>query len=98
MSDLYDTGIDEYNRNHQGHVAKPQLPTKGSNRRLKIYWIGLGSKTDGLHTKKDFLDLMRKQYPENVYYRRKGDKEIPDGQIKKYDIESWMHFAGAKWV
>jgi hypothetical protein len=64
----------------------------------KIYWTGPGSKRDGLHTKKEFIDLMPKSYPEHVYRRMRGDTDIPPGKIKRNDIDGWMAFVNARWV
>lgn len=64
----------------------------------RIYWTGPGSKADGLHTKKEFLRIMYEQYPESVYWRRRGEKEIPPGKIKKRAITEWMAFARATYV
>jgi len=65
----------------------------------KIFWTGIGSKEDGFHTKEEFLKIMRNQYPEVVYWRFKGDPPgIPEGKLKKDDINGWMHFAGANYT
>ena len=99
MDEKYSSGMEEYAREHQGFFVKPGIPeTPSAGRWLKIYWIGLGSKTSGLHTKEEFLHLMSKQYPEHIYRRFKGDKEIPSGLIRKKDLEGWMKFTGAIWV
>lgn len=63
----------------------------------KIYWTGPGSKTDGLHTKQEFLNTMKKTYPEHVYWRMRGDTVVPPGKFKKDDIDGWMAFANARW-
>ena len=67
-------------------------------RHRKILWTGLGSRIDGLHTKKEFLDIMYGQFPESVYCRRRGDREVPPGKIKRVDIEEWMNSVGATWT
>jgi hypothetical protein len=64
----------------------------------KIYWTGPGSKIDGLHTKKEFLEIMPKMYPEHVYRRMRGDRFIPPGRFKLNDIDGWMTFANARWL
>ena len=66
--------------------------------RRKIYYTGIGSKTDGLHTKDEFLQIMYAQFPETRYLRRRGDTVMPNDKIKKGDIDSWMEFAGAKYT
>jgi len=71
---------------------------KKSGRWPQIYWTGIGSKISGIHSKKEFLDIVHKQYPETVYRRFKGDKTIPFGKIKKTDIDSWIEFTGARWI
>jgi hypothetical protein len=52
----------------------------------------------GLHTKKEFLTLMHRQFPEIIYWRMKGDKFVTPGKIKKTDIDGWMSFTRATWV
>ena len=64
----------------------------------KIHWTGEGSNPSGLHTKQEFLQRMRTQYWDHVYRRRRGDKEVPFGNIKRTDIDGWMEFANAKYV
>jgi hypothetical protein len=65
--------------------------------RKYVYYTGIGSHVSGLHTKKDFLQIMRNQFPEMVLWRIKG--QLPDPtKIKKMDIDRWMEFAGAKMV
>jgi len=64
----------------------------------KIYWTGIGAKQTGLHTKTEFLNIMYREYNECLYRRRKGDKEIPPGKIKRSDIRGWMEFANAIYV
>ena len=50
----------------------------GGGRWPKIYWIGPGSKTDGLHTKKEFLNLRLPLETESdlPYYVTKQFQEI----------------------
>jgi len=69
-----------------------------SRRWPKVYWTGPGSKIGGLHTKKEFLDLMLKTYPEHIYRRMRGDRVIPPGKIAKGDINGWMAFVNATWI
>jgi hypothetical protein len=64
----------------------------------KIYWTGPGSKIDGLHTKKEFIDIMSKSYFDHVYRRMRGDTGVPPGKIKRNDIDGWMAFVNARWV
>jgi len=65
--------------------------------RTYVHYTGIGSHLSGLHTKKDFLRIMRQQFPEMVLWRMKGVPPDPT-KIKKGDIERWMEFAGAKLV
>ncbi len=69
--------------------------TKGRWR--KIQWIGPGSNPSGLHTKTEFLEIMRIQYPERRYVRARGDREIPEGRFKWNDLNAWMAFTGAQY-
>lgn len=64
----------------------------------KIAWTGLGSNPLGVHTKKEFLNIVHKEYSDNIYWRLRGDQAIPDGKIKKNDINGWMNLVDAKWV
>lgn len=73
-----------------------QLPQ--GRRWPRIYWTGPGLKIDGLYTKKEFLHAMYQHYPESVYWRIRGDREIPPGKIRKGAITEWMEFAGATYV
>ena len=66
--------------------------------RRKIFWTGIGSNLDGLHTKDEFLQIMYAQYPHTLYSRRRGDTVMPNDKIKKGDIDAWMEFAGAKYT
>jgi hypothetical protein len=58
----------------------------------------MGSRSDGLHTKAEFLRLMRTQYADVVYWRRKGDVGIPGGKIKRNDLNAWIQFSGARLI
>jgi hypothetical protein len=60
----------------------------------KIYWIGPGANHTSLHTRKEFLDIMRNVYFNHVLYRRKGQPPDPE-KIKKKDLVRWMEFSGA---
>ena len=45
-----------------------------------------GYKVSGYHTKKEFLDIVRHQHRDRVYYRMRGD---PPGRLRKDDIAGW---------
>ena len=60
----------------------------------KIYWIGPGANCDYLHTRKEFLNIMREVYFDYVLYTIKGKPPDPE-KIKKNDLERWMEFSGA---
>ena len=51
----------------------------------------------GLHTKKDFLERVHREYHDRMYLRMRGDREIPHGMIKRNDLEGWMALVGARW-
>ena len=38
----------------------------------KIQYTGLGAKESGIHTKAEFLQIMRENFPENVYLEDEG--------------------------
>jgi hypothetical protein len=57
--------------------------------RPKIAWNG------GLYSREEFLRTMHAQYPEVVYWRLRGDTEIPVGKLKKRDLEGWIAFANS---
>lgn len=65
--------------------------------RTYVRYTGIGAHISGLHSKKDFLHIMRGQFPEMVLWRIKGIPPDPT-KIKKGDIERWMEFAGATYV
>jgi hypothetical protein len=94
----FTSGMNAYAEAHQGFMLKPPPPTVRTGRWAKIYWIGLGSRSNGLHTKKEFLDIMRRQYSEVVYWRIRGERAVPLGKINKNDIEGWVQFTGARWI
>ncbi len=75
-----------------GHGQRPR------GRWRKIQYTGLGAKESGLHTKAEFLQIMRDTFPENVYWRTRGDTEILPGKIKKGDIYGWMALVDARYV
>jgi hypothetical protein len=50
---------------------------------MKVYWNGLTM------SKSAFLKTMHREYSDHVYWRRKGDVEIPIGKIKKRDFYGW---------
>jgi hypothetical protein len=62
----------------------------------KIYWVGEGSRIDGLHTKKEFLRIMRDQHWNMVQYRIRKQPVDPT-KIKKQDLGAWMEFVGAEF-
>ena len=59
-----------------------------------IYYTGIGSKTDGIHTQKEFLKIMHNQFPEMVAWKLKG-VPLPPEKIKKNDLARWLKFSGA---
>jgi hypothetical protein len=72
-------------------------PTR-TGRWPKIYWTGMGSKSNGLHTKAEFLHIMRNQHAEVVYWRRRGELGIPEGKIRHNDLAGWIQFSGAQLI
>ena len=93
------SGLEAYIQNHSGHIAKPPPPANPvPGRWRKIYWIGVGSKTSGLHTKKEFLAIIQRENPEHIYWRLRGDRFIPQGKIKRNDIDGWLAFANAVYL
>jgi hypothetical protein len=64
---------------------------------MKIYYTGNGSKINSLHTKKEFLQIVKNNYPEMIALRIKGIPLNPN-LIKKNDINKWMDFTGAIYV
>jgi hypothetical protein len=93
------SGLEAYIQNHSGHILRPPPPENPvPGRWRKIYWIGVGSKSSGLHTKKEFLAIMRKIHAEHIYRRRRGDRFIPQGKIKHNDIDSWLAFTNAIYI
>jgi len=68
-------------------------------RHPKIQYTGVGSHISGLHTKTEFLRIMRNQFPDKIHHRFLGDAAgfVAPGKIKKDDIAGWMKFANAKY-
>lgn len=60
-----------------------------------VCYTGIGSKIDGKHTRKEFLQIVRNHNPEIVRCRRKG-VPVDEMTIKKTDLIGWMAFAGAQ--
>jgi hypothetical protein len=56
---------------------------------MKIVWNGLTL------SKGNFLKTMHREFAENVYWRRKGDTEVPIGKLKKKDFNGWILLSGA---
>ena len=55
-----------------------------------------GYKAGGYHTKKEFLDIVRYQDGDRVYYRMRGDPPgVPPGRLRKDDLTDWMDLVGA---
>ena len=93
------SAFDAYIQDHSGHIVMPPRPENPvPGRWRKIYWIGVGSKTSGLHTKKEFLRIMSRQYPDHNYRRIRGERFIPPGKIKRNDIDGWLALTGAVYV
>ena len=59
-----------------------------------IYYTGIGSKTDGRHTQKEFLKIMHNHFPQMVAWKLKGVPLDPE-KIKKNDLARWLEFSGA---
>ena len=78
--------------------SRKKTATRKVAKKTHIYWTGPGSRIDGIHTKKEFIRIVRNEYPEHVYLRRHGDKGVPPGKFKDSDITGWMHFVNATWV
>jgi hypothetical protein len=68
------------------------VPVKRKWSRQKIFWMNT------LYTKEDFLRIMRNENPDIVYWRMKGDVGVPQGKLKKDDIDGWIALAGATWT
>ena len=62
-----------------------------------IYYTGSGSRTSGIHTQKEFLQIMRYQYTDMVAWKIKGIPLDPE-KIKKNDLARWMEFSGATFI
>jgi len=59
-----------------------------------IYYTGIGSKIDGIHTQKEFLKIMHTKFPEMIAWKLKGVPLSPE-KIKKNDLARWLKFSGA---
>lgn len=94
----YEAGANTYYDNHQGFWLKPVVPIIRTGRWPKIYWIGMGSRSDGLHTRAEFLRIMWTRHPDMIYWRRKGDDGIPEGKIAKNNLTAWIQFSEARLI
>lgn len=73
-----------------------------------VYWTGVGSRNDGLHSPKEFLRIVQAEYlnwnldysqPKTTNKNAKLKRFTINGKaLKKNDIEAWMKVANAKWV
>ena len=77
---------------------------KIKNTNKLIYWTGDGARNDGLHSPKEFLDIIQYQYPfwqieclQNKH-KNKPNSKYCGKVIKENDLKEWMKFANAKWV
>lgn len=83
---------------------KKQKTLKMKNTNKLIYWTGDGARNDGLHTPKEFLDIIQYQYPFwQIECLQNKNKNKPNSHycgkvIKENDLKEWMKFANAKWV
>jgi hypothetical protein len=66
----------------------------------KIYCDLPSFRTDCLHTKKQFLRIIRcdDQFFDIIYHRQRGDIAIPAGKIRHNDVATWMELLGAYYV
>jgi hypothetical protein len=75
---------------------------KHSPTKKLIYWTGYGAKNNGLHSPKEFLDIIQYQYPfwqiDCLTNKNKPKSHYCGKIMKENDIEEWMNFANAKWV
>jgi hypothetical protein len=76
----------------------PKQKRQTRKKMSKIWWNGRGSRMDMTHTKNEFLKIMRKEFPDVVYWRMKGDVGVIPGKIKKDDLAGWMTYTGAHYV
>ena len=75
---------------------------------MTIFYTGIGSNDDGLHTEQEFLDIMKKQFVERDFYEHKEwlkciqnegklmKKELPQ-DFKTFTLEDWLKFTGASY-
>lgn len=64
----------------------------------KIYWTGQGSKLTGIHSCSEFMKLIQREMPEYLYWRRRGDKEVPFGLLRRNDLNGWMRLGNAHFI
>jgi len=75
---------------------------------MKILYSGIGSNESGEHTKKEFLNIMRKEFTqktwrfelkeiprENHYQLRFKDWILPDDFIF-FTLSDWLEYSGAE--
>ena len=73
----------------------------------RIYVDLPGFRADCIHTKVEFMriiqrnpELMIQGRPvwEITYRRRRGDRTIPYGKLKRNDVNGWMALLDARWI
>lgn len=73
---------------------------------MTIFYTGIGSNDDGLHTTQEFLDIMNTQFIKRDFNERKDwlqcikkegtlmNKNLPQ-DFATFTLEDWMKFTGA---
>lgn len=77
---------------------QPKRNVRMQLKKKMIYWIGPGLEEPKIHSNANFLKRVHRAFPDFVYYRRKGDTEVPVGLLKRNDLQGWMRLANAHFV
>lgn len=64
--------------------------------RMVVYYSGIGARPNGEHTKKQFMDVMKKTFVSNdVFYQILGSEYDPY-VLEEYTFKDWITWSGAE--
>ena len=62
---------------------------------MLILYTGIGARKDGIHTKTQFLQIMKKKFTANDFYYNLYGKTHDPAKLKKYSFDKWIKWSGA---
>lgn len=73
---------------------------------LKIYYTGIGCNYNGYHTKKEFLDIMNKEFTHKIWkdelnhhkehYQLQFKNWILPNDFILFNLQEWIEYSGAE--